>query len=113
LLTIPVPIRPAVDPRLAEAMCALRARMESTAQPDYAEFFNFRMAKSDFPSRFGYYLGLLIAAKIGNDVPIAKLVKLPNAKVRPLIDKAIASYGPCPVAPPLPPVPVAPVPAKL
>ncbi len=100
LLTMPVAIRPVVEPRLGEAMCALRAKVESTAQPDYAEFFNFRMAKSAFPSRFGYYLGLLIAEKIGSDMPIAKLVKLPNAKVRPLIDKAIAGFGPCPVATP-------------
>ena len=96
LLTLPVAIRPVVEPRLGEAMCVLRAKLESTAQPDYAEFFNFRMAKSEFPSRFGYFLGLLIAEKIGSDVPIATLVKLPNAKVRPLIDKAIATYGPCP-----------------
>lgn len=96
LLTLPVAIRPVVEPRLGEAMCLLRAKMESTSQTDYAEFFNFRMAKSEFPSRFGYFLGLLIAEKIGSDVPIATLVKLPNAKVRPLIDRAIASYGPCP-----------------
>ncbi|OQW76536.1 MAG: hypothetical protein BVN32_08940 [Proteobacteria bacterium ST_bin14] len=96
LLTLPVAIRPVVEPRLGEAMCLLRIKMESTSQTDYAEFFNFRMAKSEFPSRFGYFLGLLIAEKIGSDVPIATLVKLPNAKVRPLIDKAIASYGPCP-----------------
>ena len=102
LLTLPVAIRPVVEPRLGEAMCVLRAKMELTSQPDYAEFFNFRMAKSEFPSRFGYFLGLLIAEKIGSDVPIATLVKLPNAKVRPLIDKAIASYGPCPALLPAP-----------
>lgn len=105
LLTMPVAIRPVVEPRLAETMCVLRAKMESTSQSDYAEFFNFRMAKSEFPSRFGYYLGLLIAEKIGSEVPIAKMAKLPNARVRPLIDSAIASYGPCSPSTPAPATP--------
>jgi len=100
LLTIPVPIRAAVDPHLAEAMCGLRAKLDATATDDKAPFFFMRASKGPFPARYGYYLGLLLAQKIGETVPLAHLAKLPPAKVRPLLDKALASYGPCPPAAP-------------
>ncbi len=96
LLTLPAAIRPLVDPRLGAAMCQLRSKFDSTAPEDYAAFFNFRVAKSAFPSRFGYYLGLLIAEKIGKDVPLEKLARMPDTKVRPMIEAVVASYGACP-----------------
>jgi hypothetical protein len=97
LLTIPMPIRPAVDPRLAEAMCGLRAKLDSTAKEDYAPFFTFGQdSKSSFPPRYGYYLGYLLAQKIGETMPLAQMAKLPPAQVRPLLDRTLASYGPCP-----------------
>ena len=100
LLTIPVPIRAAVDPHLAEAMCGLRAKLDATATDDKAPFFFMRASKSPFPPRYGYYLGLLLARKIGETMPLAQMAKLPPAKVRPLLGKALASYGACP--PPAP-----------
>ena len=98
LLTIPVPIRAAVDPHLAEAMCGLRAKLDATATDDMAPFFFMRPSKSPFPPRYGYYLGLLLAQKIGETMPLAQMAKLPPAKVRPLLDKALASYGACPAS---------------
>jgi len=100
LLTIPVPIRAVVDPHLAEAMCGLRGKLDATADDDKAPFFFMRPNKSQFPARYGYYLGLLLAQKIGETMPLAQMAKLPPAKVRPLLDQALASYGPCPPAGP-------------
>ena len=96
LLTIPMPIRPGVDPRLAEAMCGLRAKLDSTAKEDYAPFFTFGQGgTSSFPPRYGYYLGYLLAQKIGETMPLAQMAKLPPGRVRPLLDQTLARYGPC------------------
>ena len=98
LLTIPVPIRAAVDPHLPEAMCSLRAKLDVTTDDEKAPFFFMRPNKGPFPPRYGYYLGLLLAEKIGETMPLAQMAKLPPGKVRPLLDQALARYGPCPSA---------------
>ena len=95
LLTQPRPIRPEVEPRLAEAMCSLRAKFESALPDDYAPFFLGGAAKGEFPPRYGYFLGYLLAAKIGEKMPLQALAKLPRDKVKPLLTAAIDSYGLC------------------
>lgn len=95
LLNQPRPIRPEVEPRLAEAMCSLRAKLDSALPEDYASFFLGGGAKGPFPPRYGYFLGYLLAAKIGATMPLQTLAKLPRDKVRPLLMAAIDSYGLC------------------
>lgn len=95
LLNQPRPIRPEVEPRLAEAMCGLRAKFESTRQDDYAPFFFGDPVRGPFPPRYGYYLGYLLAAKIGEKIPLQALAKLTRDKVKPLLAAAIDSYGLC------------------
>lgn len=99
MLTIPRPIRPEVEPKLAEAMCFARSKLESTDQGDYAAFFfgsgGSGKAATPYPPRFGYYLGYLLAKRIGDDMPLAALAELPPAKVKPLLEKALAAYR-CP-----------------
>lgn len=97
LLNNPRPIRPEVAPRLVEAMCRLRASIDSTDQARYAEFLQGD-GKGPFPPRYGYLLGLLIAEKIGKDMPLSAMARLNQAQARPLIDKALASFGECPAA---------------
>ena len=96
LLTQPQPIRPKVEPRLADAMCGLRGKFDSVQREDYAPFFLFGPARGPFPSRYGYFLGYLLAAKIGTTMPLQSLAKLPPDKVKPLLEAAIDGYGPCP-----------------
>ena len=95
LLTQPQTIRAKVEPRLAEAMCSLRAKFESARRDDYAPFFIFGASKGRFPPRYGYFLGYQLAAKIGATMPLQALAKLPRDKVKPLLLAAIDSYGPC------------------
>jgi len=97
MLTQPRPIRPEVEPRLTEAMCYARARLESTDQAVYGAFF-FGNGKSGFPPRFGYLLGYLLAQKIGEGKSLDSLAKLPADQVKPLIEEALAAYD-CPPAP--------------
>ena len=96
VLTVPRPIRPEVEPRLAEAMCGLRTKLDSTDQAVFAPLFYGKRNPGPFPPRYGYFLGYTLARKIGETMPLAQMAKLPPAKVRPLLDKALASYGPCP-----------------
>ncbi|MBX3564445.1 MAG: hypothetical protein KF730_07705 [Sphingomonas sp.] len=96
MLTIPRPIRPEVEPKLAEAMCYARPRLDSVDPEVYASFF-YGNGKSPYPPRFGYYLGYLIARKIGDGRPLDELAKMPGDQVKPLIEKALADYH-CPPA---------------
>lgn len=92
MLTIPRPIRPEVEPRLAEAMCYTRARLESEDPEVYASFF-YGNGKSPFPPRFGYYIGYLIARKIGDGKTLDALARMPGEQVKPLIERALADYA--------------------
>jgi hypothetical protein len=97
-LTLPQPIRPGVEPRLREAMCLIREKFESVDKDDYATFFVGHGKSGPFPPRFGYYLGYVLAQKIGTSMSLERMAKLPPAKVKPLLEQALATYGPCPVA---------------
>ena len=94
LLNMPRPIRAEVEPRLGEAMCSLRAKFESMQPEDYAPMFQGD-GKGPFPPRYGYFLGYLLAAKIGATMPLQSLAKLPRGRVKPLLTAAIDSYGLC------------------
>ncbi|WP_404369331.1 hypothetical protein AB5I39_16525 [Sphingomonas sp. MMS24-J45] len=96
LLTQPQPIRPKVEPRLAEAMCGLRAKFNSVQRDDYGPLFLLGRSSGPFPSRYGYFLGYLLAGKLAATTPLQALAKLPPEKVKPLLEAAIDSYGPCP-----------------
>ena len=95
LLTQPNPIRPAVEPRLREAMCSLSAKLESTREEDYAPFFFGKANDGPFPPRYGYLLGYMLVQKMGADRTLDQLAKLPPDKVRAELVAAIASYGSC------------------
>lgn len=95
LLDQPRPIRAEVEPRLGEAMCSLRAKFDSALPEDYAPFFLGGAPKGPFPPRYGYFLGYLLATKLGGSIPLQALAKLPPDKVKPLLTAAIDSYGLC------------------
>lgn len=96
LLTQPRAIRPEVEPRSKEAMCALRAKLNSTDEQDQARFFFGSADAGSLPPRSGYFLGYLLSSKIGAGLSLQQMAKLPPDKVRPLLFDAIASFGPCP-----------------
>jgi hypothetical protein len=94
LLTIPRPIRPEVEPRLREAMCLASAKFESTAPADYAPFFQYGQGGGGtFPPRFGYFLGMVLAEKLGKDMTLDALAKLPNDQVKARLQAALGEYN--------------------
>lgn len=96
LLTFPQPIAAAVDPRLAEAVCLTRAKLESTDPEDYGRFFQAGPSDGPFPPRFGYYVGYLVAKRIGAEMPLAELAAMRPEQVRPLVERTLADMADCP-----------------
>ncbi|MET0309265.1 MAG: hypothetical protein ABW023_11210 [Sphingomonas sp.] len=95
LLTIPRPMRPEVEPRLAEAICMARAKFDSTAQADAGEFFVGGAGGKAFPPRFGCYLGYRIAQMLGETRTLQQLAKMPPAGVRKAMLDVMSTITPC------------------
>ena len=53
---------------------------------------------ADLPSRFGYYVGLLVAEDLGKSRSLDQLARLPLTELRPLIADSLDRLGNCPAA---------------
>ena len=95
LLTLPEPIRPAVEKDRAAAVCAVTERLESTARADYAPLFTFERLSPSLPPRFGYYVGYLVAQELGRTRSVAELARLDNDHARPLVIAALHRLADC------------------
>jgi hypothetical protein len=100
LLTLPAPIRPEVDAHMAQAVCAVRRRLDSRDDADKDALFSFTRLSPDLPPRFGYYLGYRVAERLGRTRSLDELARLPPDKVRPLINQTLSEMATCPAAPP-------------
>lgn len=98
LLTLPQPIRPAVDANLALAVCTAQARLDSEDETEYGEFFYGGSHAEGLPSRAGYYLGYLIAKEAGRTRTVQELAHLSTAEARPIVEAALHSMAACPPA---------------
>lgn len=96
LLTLPQPIRPAVDANLALAVCTARARFDSEEMSEYAQFFFGNANVEGLPPRAGYYLGYLVAKEAGRTRTVQQLAHLSAAEARPIVEAALASLAECP-----------------
>jgi hypothetical protein len=97
-LTIPAPLRPAVEANKAEAVCAVKARLNSTDPADYAPLFmgGGEPLSANLPRRFGYYVGLLVASDIGRNRSLQQLAALQPGAVKPLIEQSLDRMAHCP-----------------
>ena len=96
LLTSPVPLRTAVESNKQEAICAVRARLDSTERDDNMALFSSGRLNERLPSRFGYYVGYLVAADLGRTRDLQELALLNGEQVRPLIDQSLDAMASCP-----------------
>lgn len=98
LLTMPEPLRPAVEAHKAEAVCAVLARLDSTESEDYKPLFTGGgPALSDnLPPRFGYYVSMLVAQDLGRTRSLQQLAALTHQEVRPLVEQSLRAMAPCP-----------------
>lgn len=95
LLTVPEPIRPAVDAHLEEAVCETAARLDSTDPADGRALFSFDRLNERLPPRFGYYVGYLAAAELGREHSLQALAALDPAAARRALDGALAALANC------------------
>lgn len=96
LLTIPVPLRAAVESNRPRAICSVVARLGSTKAEDYRALFNFRSADPALPGRMGYYVGYLVAREAAKDHSLQVLARMQPAEVKPLVERTLARLATCP-----------------
>jgi hypothetical protein len=97
-LTIPAPLRPAVEAHRSEAICAVRARLGSSDPKAYAPLFmgGGPPLSPNLPRRFGYYVGLLVVTDAGRTLSLKQLEALSPQQVRRLVEQILARMADCP-----------------
>ena len=96
LLNWPGPLRAAVDANRTLAVCDMRRHLEATDSKVYGRLFSNGKPDTALPSRYGYYLGYLIAAEAGETRSLEQLAALTHDEVRPLIDATLTKLATCP-----------------
>lgn len=98
LLTVPAPLRPAVENNRAEAICAVATRLDSEEAKDYGPLFmgGGEPLSANLPRRFGYYVGYLVAQDLGKTRSLKELANLTPEQTHPLIEESLASMAACP-----------------
>lgn len=97
LLTQPVNLRAAVDPKFVLAICLLKTRLDSTDPADHRAFFQMGGGGNGYPGRFGYYLGYRVAEEAGRGLSLSQLAHLDQQQARPRILRALRKLAPrCP-----------------
>jgi hypothetical protein len=100
-LTIPAPLRPAVEAHKQEAVCAVRSRLESKDPKDYGPLFmgGGKPLSPDLPRRFGYYVGLLVVSDAGRTRTLKQLAALTPDQAHQLVVESLDSMASCPANP--------------
>lgn len=96
LLTIPEPIPADVDANLAEAVCLIKARINSRDSADLRALFSFSRMNERLPPRFGYYVGYLVAREAGRTRSLQELAAMNNLQAAPIVDAALGQLAVCP-----------------
>jgi hypothetical protein len=94
-LTVPEPIRPGVEAKKADAICAVRERLESEKPADYASLFYGSQRVPGFPPRMGYYIAYLVMQDLGRTRDLKQLASLTPQQAKPLMFEALASMANC------------------
>jgi len=82
-----------VEARRAELANEFLAKMDSTTEDDYAAFFLGNSPEADPPSRSGYYLGYLVAERIGRSMKLESLAKLSAGTVRSRVEAELRAMA--------------------
>jgi hypothetical protein len=95
LLTIPEPLRPAVEANRKEAVCTVLAGLESEDRALNRALFSSGRLNERLPPRFGYYLGYLIAAEAGRTRSLQQLAALSAEDARPVVEESLRRLAAC------------------
>ena len=97
-LTVPAPIKPAVEANRQAAICVVRQRLDSEKAEDYAPLFYGNQKLPGLPARMGYHVGLLVVQEIGRTRDLKQLAAIQPDEVRPLIVETLEKLANCPQA---------------
>lgn len=95
LLDYPKPIRAATDARFDAALCDVRRSLDAKDDATMTRLFDGGSTAGPFPARFGYYVGYRIVERIGRDMTLDQMAKLPMPDVRRRLDAAVAAMAHC------------------
>lgn len=97
LLTSPRPLREAVEANRTAALCAVRSRLNSTDAADYSPLFmgGGEGLSPDLPTRFGYYVGLLVAQDLGKTRSLKELAEMNGEPLRAEIEASLGRMANC------------------
>lgn len=97
-LTIPAPLRPAVEAHKQEAICAVRDRLESKDPKDYGPLFmgGGQPLSPNLPRRFAYYVGLLVVADAGKTRTLKQLAALTPGEAHEVVTETLERMATCP-----------------
>jgi len=97
LLNFPVPLRPLVESHKQAAVCAVRARLDSTDPKDYAPLFlgGGEALSAELPARFGYYVGYLVAKDLCQTRSLRQLAALRNEEMKTLVMASLDRMATC------------------
>ena len=99
-LTIPEPLRHAVEGHRQEAICAVRTVLNSSDPKDYGPLFlgGGQPLSKNLPRRFGYYVGLMVVSDVAKHRTLKQLAALEPAQAHRLVERSLARMGHCPSA---------------
>jgi hypothetical protein len=99
LLTVPVPLRGAVEGDRAAAICPVLRNIESADRSVYRSMFMGGTPGAGLPPRYGYYVGYLVAQEAGRTRSLRQLAAMRPAEVRPLVAQILRRLATCPASP--------------
>lgn len=103
LLDQPEPIRAATDAHWNDAVCLVASQFDATDDKVLGAAFSSGSHPPGLPARFGYYVGLKVAAEAARTRKLPELSRLSDKEARPIVVSALAGLiiaTPAPCAPP-------------
>ena len=95
-LHLPQPIRPVLDARREEAICAVRASLDREGSEFYNPLFTgMGHVEGALPARFGYLVGLWVAQDLGEGYTLAEMAEWNGTELRSRIGASLAGMADC------------------
>jgi hypothetical protein len=100
LLDAPAAIRAQTDARWGDALCWVATRFDTSGDDEAGKAFMGGPHPDGLPSRFGYYVGLRVAAEAARSKSLPAITRLSDEQARPVVVRALgwlieAAHAPC------------------
>lgn len=91
MLDQPQPLRKLTDPHWKEALCLIAEQFDETDEDAISMAFTGGETASVLPRRYGYYVGLRVAAEAARQHSLQELARLDDEHARPVVAKAVGA----------------------